>query len=66
MLQPGSTMVARAKHSPRSFDEGPLCECQGKGCALESRGLGGLGTWGFDPVGEAQPFYLMVSASKES
>lgn len=44
MLQPGSTMVARAKHFSRSFDERPLCECQGKGCASESRGLGGLGT----------------------
>jgi hypothetical protein len=59
-------MVARAKHSPQSFDEGPLYECQGKGCASESRGLedSGQGTWDFDPVGETQPF-LMVSAAKE-
>lgn len=52
-------MVARAKHSPRSFDEGPLYECQGKGCASESRGLGrlGIGDMGYRSGGRDSTFF---------
>jgi hypothetical protein len=46
VLRPGSTMVSRAKHSPRSLDGGshPLYEYQGKRVYEEDMGLGRLGT----------------------
>lgn len=45
VLRPGSTMVSRATHSPRSLDGGchPLYEYQGK-WVYEDMGLGRLGT----------------------